>query len=109
MPESIWLCMAALAALLGMSWLALSLDIHWRQVSAEKNIRRMETPGPSLRLAGAVSLAASLTFCLIADHASMAVLVWIMLIAASAAAVSMTLTWQPLCLRLLTLPWAKNR
>lgn len=108
MAEAIWLCMAVVAALLGMGWLSLSLDVHWRQVVAVASSRLPVQPGPRLRLMGALSLLASLFFCLFADHASMAVLVWVMLTASSAVTIAMTLTWQPRCLRLLALPWSSN-
>lgn len=101
-----WLFMAALTAFLGMGWLALSLDAHWRQVVTPEPGYHAPLRSPSLRLMGALSLAAALLFCLLADHASMAVLVWIMLLAGSAVSVAMILTWQPQWLRLLALPWS---
>lgn len=107
MADASWLWMAALTALLGMGWLALSLETHWRQVVAQTS-QRITTPALSLRLMGALSLAAALLFCLLADHASMAVLVWIMFMAVSAASIAMMLTWQPHWLRWLALPWSMS-
>lgn len=104
MAEAHWLWVAGLASLLGMAWLALSLDTHWRQVLPSNPTRRSSR----LRAAGALSLATALVFCLVADHASMAILVWVMFIAASAVSVAMTLTWKPQWLRILALPWAST-
>lgn len=109
MAEAVWLLLATVAAVVGMAWLALSLDSHWRQVvDGGDAASRPSKSRSALRLTGALSLFAALLFCLRADHASMAVLVWIMLVAASAIAVAMTLSWQPRWLRLLTLPSAKH-
>lgn len=107
MAEVFWLCLAGVATFIGIAWFALSLDVHWRQVVAADT--KAAAPAASLRLAGALSLAASFVFCLNADHASMAVLVWIMSLAANAVLVAMILAWQPQRLRVLTLPWASNR
>jgi len=46
-------------------------------------------------------LAISLGFCLTADHASMAALVWVMGLAASALAIAFALTWKPQWLRVM--------
>lgn len=99
MAEAGLLFLGALCAWIGMGFLALSLDVHWRQVT--------EAPAglnhKVLRSAGAAALAVSLMLCLLADHASMAALVWIMLLAASAFAVGLMLAWFPISLRPLTL------
>ena len=104
MAEANWLMLAAaaLASLLSMTWLALSLDDHWEQVqgSAAPN----EGTRKSLRAMGWLFLFASLLLCLGADHATIAVLVWLMLVPASALAVAMTLAWRPGWLRVL---WAR--
>jgi hypothetical protein len=62
-------------------------------------------PVRTLRILGAMALLISLVACLQADHAGMAALVWIMLLAAGAKAVAMLLTWRPAWLRVL-IPWA---
>lgn len=105
MAEVYWLILAALAALAGMGWFALSLDNHWLQVMTQ-DAQQMRRRNLGLRMLGASSLVAALLFCLFADHASMAVLVWVMLLAASAVTTAMILTWQPQWLRVLALPWA---
>ena len=60
----------------------------------------------ALRLLGTVGLGASLALCLAVDHASMAALVWVMGLAASALAVAFTLTWRPRWLAAL-MPWVR--
>jgi len=92
---------AAVSAVIGFGWLALAMDTHWEQVHGEAS----PTPAAvrALRVAGALALAVSLVLCLSADHPSMAALVWLMLLAGSAAAIAATLSWQPRWLRLLRL------
>ena len=100
-----WLLAAALAAcLVGMGWLALAMEPHWAQVHAERPLPRALTG--RLRWLGALALAASLGLCLAVDHASMAALVWVMGLAASALAVAFTLTWRPRWLAAL-MPWVR--
>ena len=90
MSDSLWLATAAVLNLAGMAGLALSMEAHWQQVayrSAGEGIstRRL------LRALGAAALLLSLQACLTADRPSMAVLVWVMLSAASAVVVAMVL------------------
>jgi len=95
---------AAVLAMLGFSWLALAMDTHWEQVHGQAG----PAPGAQklLRLCGSVLLLASLGLCLMTDHASMAVLVWLMLLAGAAVLVAMTLAWQPQGLQRL---WPRGR
>ncbi|MBA4194804.1 MAG: DUF3325 domain-containing protein [Comamonadaceae bacterium] len=100
MSEALWLTTAAALSFSGMAWLALAMEVHWGQVmhrpAAEaRSIRR------ALRWVGAAALVLSLLACLLADRPSMAVLVWVMLLAASAVAVAMLLAWRAHWLR----PW----
>lgn len=94
MVEIICWFAAIFITLLGMSSLALSLPNHWRQVTG------IETSLPStyeqrgLRIFGYISLVVSLVLCLLADHPTMAVLVWIMLLALAAKGVAIILTWR---------------
>lgn len=89
--------MTLLAALacntLGLAWLALAMDAHWKQV------RGPQPPAPrtvvTLRVFGALALALSLGLCLATDHASMASLVWVMALAAGALMVAFALAWRP--------------
>lgn len=94
---------AAVLCFLGMAWLALAMDGHWKQVRKD---RLTEFRVRLLRRLGSLSLLASMLFCLAADHASMASLVWVMLLAASALGVAFTFTWRPRLLSLLVV-WAK--
>lgn len=93
LTQALLLAGALLSGLLGFGWLALAMEVHWRQV-------RGEQPLPPalqrwLRMLGALALVASLLLCLRADHATMAALVWVMALAASALAVALTLSWRP--------------
>jgi hypothetical protein len=94
MSETLWLAAAVVLNLAGMAGLALAMETHWRQVMhhpATKAIRARRL----LRALGSGALVLSLHTCLIADRPSMAVLVWVMLSAASAVAVAMTLARFP--------------
>ncbi len=101
MTETIWLIAAVTAALLSMSWLALAYESHWQQVFPEsgtlQNRRR-----PKLSAWGFLLLSA--VFCLNADHPSMAVLVWVMLLAVAAFSVAMMLSHRPALLKIICLP-----
>jgi hypothetical protein len=95
--SSLLLIAAAGAAVVGLAWLALGMDVHWAQVHGDT----ARHPSQRLRWGGGVALALSFALCLAADHATMAVLVWVMLLAGSAAAVAMTLSTRPHWLRAL--------
>lgn len=99
-----WLLAAVLAGFAGMGWLALSMPAHAHQVwtDARAGSARM------LRGLGAMAIVVSLLLCLCADHASMAVLVWIMALAASALLVAFVLASRPRWLRWLV-PWVWRR
>ncbi|MBX3664908.1 MAG: DUF3325 domain-containing protein [Burkholderiales bacterium] len=92
------LVLAALASFAGFAWLALAMEPHWRQVQGRHG------PGRKarlvLRVLGGVALLLSAVLCFIADRPSMAVLVWIMLLAASAPMIGLTLAWRPVLLRI---------
>ena len=95
---------AALLSVLGFAWLALAMDTHWEQVHGQAgpaaSTRRL------LRVLGGLLLSGSLMLCLMADHPSMAVLVWAMLLAGGAALITGLLSWRPRCLSLL---WPTGR
>jgi hypothetical protein len=93
MPDALLLLAALTSAAVGMSWLALAMDVHWKQVRPMSP--RAAGSARLLRVLGAASLIASLVLCLLADTATMAVLVWMMLLAVSAAAVAFVLSSQP--------------
>ncbi len=98
MSEAVWLLIAVALSLAGMAWLALAMDAHWGQVmhrpaDAATGTRRV------LRALGTLALPLSLLACLMADRPSMAVLVWVMLLAGNATAVALLLSWRPGWLR----------
>ncbi len=104
MSEALWLAAAATLTLAGMGWLALAMEVHWGQVMH----RPAEAAAPTrqmLRALGALALPLSLLACLMANRPSMAVLVWVMLLAGSVATVALTLAWRP---RMLAMLWPRN-
>jgi hypothetical protein len=93
MPDALLSAAALVCAGLGMGWLALSMDVHWKQVRpiGPRTPRRVIV----LRVLGTISLLGSLMLCLLADTATMAVLVWMMLLAIAAASIAFVLSSQP--------------
>ena len=92
MPDSLLMTAALVCTTAGMGWLALAMDVHWNQVCPAPRPRRTILV---LRALGSASLLGSLVLCLMADTATMAVLVWMMLLAVSAAAVAFVLSTRP--------------
>jgi hypothetical protein len=84
---------ALLSSVIGFAWLALAMDVYWRQAVKDAALTRRSVF--ALRTAGAVALALSPWLCLQVDHASMASLVWVMSLAAAALTVTFTLSWRP--------------
>ncbi|WP_313317243.1 DUF3325 domain-containing protein [Stenotrophomonas sp.] len=100
------LLLAALCACVaGMVWLALSMEVHalqvWEHRPSSVSLRL-------LRMAGSISIAFALLLCLMVDHATMAVLVWVMGLSGAALLVAFTLSSRPRRLRLFT-PWLSRR
>jgi hypothetical protein len=92
MLESLLLAGSQVCCVLGCSWFALSKDVHWRDAIGTAALsRRVQF---RLRMLGATALLVSLTLCLSVDHASIAALVWIMMIAAAAMLVAFALSWK---------------
>lgn len=93
MRDLVMLASALICCFAGFGWLALAMDVHWQQVRDDalpaRSTRRY------LRLLGAVAVGLSLAVCLAVDHATMASLVWVMLLIASSLGVAFTLTWRP--------------
>lgn len=83
---------AFLATFVGMGWLALAMNAHGKQVC--KGLPSATTV-IVLRSLGGSALFVSLLLCMGVDHASMASLVWVMLLAASAMSVAFILSWRP--------------
>ncbi|RYF27891.1 MAG: DUF3325 domain-containing protein [Comamonadaceae bacterium] len=97
MPDAILHAAALAANVIGLAWLALSMDVHWEQVrGAPPPARRTVV---QLRWLGAAGVLVSLMLCLAVDHASMAALVWFMTLAGGALAIAFTLSWRPHVLR----------
>lgn len=90
MAEAWLLLLAVVSCFLAMSWFALSMKAHWRQLRA-----RAERPAALLRSSAVVALMVSFLLCLTADHPSIAVLVWVMALTGSALSVAMLLAWRP--------------
>lgn len=86
-------------------WLALAMDVHWRQVCATEPPSRGAVRW--LRGMGFIGLAGSLVVCLQVDHASIASLVWVMNLASAALTIAMILAWAPRWLRVLALGWRR--
>ncbi len=93
MPEALLLAAAFVCNALGLAWLALAMQAHWQQVAGQRVMPARSAV--TMRVLGAAGLIASLALCLLADHASMASLVWIMALAAAALMVAFTLAWRP--------------
>lgn len=100
MVESLLLALGVASGFIGMGWLALSMSQHWQQVQDTSL-----PPAKLLRALAAVALLTSLFLCLWVDHPSIAVLVWVMVISASAFLVAMLLAWRPRWLKPLV-SWA---
>ena len=89
--KALWWLLAGAGCVAGFGWLALAMEGHWRQV---RGGQAPAAPG-LLRGLGMCALLLSLGACLRADHASMAALVWVMMLAAAALTVTFTLSWRP--------------
>jgi hypothetical protein len=100
MPDALLLSAAVLAAVAGMGWLALGMDLYWRQVHG--GAPRRHATVRRLRVLGTLGLLTSLALCLSVDHASMASLVWVMMLTTATITIAFTLTWRAHWLRLLT-------
>jgi len=100
MPEALYLTAAALLSLVGMAWLALSMDVHWAQVK-QISLADSHPPKAILKALGYSALFVSLVACLVADRPSIAALVWIMLMVGSAVSVAFALANRPRWLKLI--------
>ncbi len=103
MRDSAFLVLAMGSNILGLAWIALAIDVHWRQVYGSRVLSRSRAV--ALRTLGAIALTTSLLLCLAVDHVSMASLVWIMCLAASAILVALVLAWRPSVVRSLVPRW----
>ncbi|AFJ03676.1 Protein of unknown function (DUF3325) [Methylophaga frappieri] len=96
--DALLLAGAVICSISGFAWLALAMNEHWKQVQGDQPWSK--TGQVLLRVAGSSALFVSLVLCNLVDHATMAVLVWVMAMTAGALMVAFTLTWRPawLCL-----------
>jgi hypothetical protein len=93
MAEALFLVLAFAASISGMGLLALAMPPHWEQARAPEPYPAAKAQ--SLRTLGAFSLGVSLALCFVADHPSMAPLVWVMELAASALSIAFALAFRP--------------
>jgi NaMN:DMB phosphoribosyltransferase len=93
MVDALLLFLALACNVTGLAWLALAMNVHWRQVRGNRSLPPRAVA--LLRTLGAVMLTVSLGLCVQVDHLSMAVLVWVMALAAAALIVAFTLSWRP--------------
>lgn len=97
MSDHLLLAGAVLLNVAGFAWLALAMDVHWKQVCGSgkpsQGGRRL------LRLTAGAAFLISLLLCNLSDHATIAALVWVMALTAGAVIVAFTLTWRPAWLR----------
>lgn len=101
MAEPLLLTAAAVCSTAGMGWLAAAMKPHWMELRGSQPLGDREVV--TLRVLAALSLAASFVLCLWADHASMAALVYVMMLTASALLVAFTLAWRPRLLSVLVI------
>src|SRR6187549_1361845 len=93
MVDAMLLAGALLCGFFGMAWFALAKQPHWQQA---RGPRALPPRGVrALHVLGTAALAASLLLCLWVDHVSMASLVWVMMLPASALLVTFVLAWRP--------------
>ncbi len=93
MAEDLLLAAAVFCSFCGMAWFALAKQPHWAQIRAQQPLTAQRVR--RLQDLGTAALALSLVLCLRADAASMAALVWVMTLSASALFVALTLAWRP--------------
>ena len=99
MADALFLIAAFACALGGMASFALAIQVHWKQAGGQGPLSR--AAARKLRVRGAIALALSLGSCLVADHVTMAALVWGMLNCLSAVLLALTLAYRPRSLRFL--------
>lgn len=98
MSEAAYLWLASVSCFLGLSALALAMKTHWQQVFV---LPFTPVKQGGLRVVGVTAIALSAFFCGRADHPSMAVLVWIMLLPLTAVVVALLLNYWPAIFRLI--------
>ncbi len=97
MADGVFLLGAGIAAVLGCAWLALAMEAHWEQVHGASAPSRASQAG--LRALGTLGVLGCGALCFVADRPSMALLLWLMLMAFGAVAIAFTLAWKPALLQ----------
>lgn len=90
--NTLWLCLAALAAFLGFALLAISQKQHRRTIEGGKSLAHARTK--CLVVGWAMNLM-SLSFCIVRDGISFAALLWPLISAAAALLVAAGLACRP--------------
>jgi hypothetical protein len=103
--QALLLAAALLSSVVGSAWLALAMDAHWVQVRGPQTVPAAVC---TLRVLGVAALMASLMLCLMADHPTMAVLVWVMALAGAALVVALMLSWRARWLAPLAAPFTRR-
>lgn len=98
MNESTYLLLAGAACFWGLSALALAIKVHWQQLFVAPLSGSMQK---CLRALGVIALAISAYFAGQADHPSMAVLVWVMLLPLMTVVIALLLNRCPAVFRLI--------
>jgi predicted neutral ceramidase superfamily lipid hydrolase len=93
MHDALLQALAMLLSVLGMSWMALAMDVHWQQV--HRIGPPVERPSFMLRLLATAAFVASLVLCIAANDVSIAALLWIMSLVASTVLVALALSARP--------------
>ena len=93
MADAVLRALAFWCCVCGMAWLALTMKAHWAQVRGGEPPARETLI--ALRAVGTGALLGGLVLCSLADHASIAALVWVMAISAATFLVAAMLTWRP--------------
>jgi Protein of unknown function (DUF3325) len=91
------LAVGYVACVAGFAWLALGMEPHWQQVQGARQLSQRGRV--ALRTLGVLGLVGGGLACARADHASMAMLVWVLMLTAAALTVTFVLSGWPAALR----------
>lgn len=106
MHSHIWIIPALICTFVGMTWFALSIKTHWRQLFAND---LLQSRSLTMRALAGLMLLIAFGFCLLADHPSMAVLVWAMQLTAASLLVAFLLSCFPVPIKLMGNPFATRK
>lgn len=98
MNDVIWFITGAAFSFLAMVWFSMAMQLNCKQVFG----RDSKPKSMSLRSLAVLALMVSGLCCLQADHASMAILVWMMFVIVSAFSTGMLLSYRRAVVRILT-------